>query len=230
MAVPTDLGDHLELGLLRPGVEGAETWERVEAYSPYQGVAMRRNSPRFRRFTGIANNILDRCDPISVAHHLFVDPLPGHPPVDVLFEMALGDETVPISAGVQVALAAGIFGRDEADWLPVMQSFIDRGVMVGSDYDVDDLLEDNPPEAPPMGPLEPVPSSEGGVSSIRFADVDGEHEWVINVQPDAVLDHATYSQHQIVLYHWSEGAEVIDDLCIQETTCMLLDDPASGLP
>ena len=81
-----------------------------------------------------------------------------------------------------------------------------------------------------MGPLQPIPSSEGGVSSIRFADVAGEHEWIINVQPDAVLDHATYSQHQIVLYHWSQGETVVDDLCIQETSCDLLDDPAAKLP
>ena len=81
-----------------------------------------------------------------------------------------------------------------------------------------------------MGPFEPIASSEGGVSSIRFADVDGEHEWIINVQPDAVLDHATYSQHQVVLYHWSHGEKVVDDLCIQEIACELLDDPEALLP
>jgi hypothetical protein len=230
IAVPTDVADHLEFAVLRPGAAGLDGWERVEVYSPYEGVAMKRNSPRFRRFMGIANNILDRCDPISVAHHLFQDPLPGHPPVDILYELALGDETVPISAGVQVALASGIFGEEPEAWRPVMDEFIARGVMTGGDYDVDDLLGDNPPESPPMGPLQTVPSSEGGVSGIRFADVDGEHEWIINVQPDAVLDHATYSQHQVVLYHWSHGAAVVDDLCIQETTCELLDDPEARLP
>ena len=230
IAVPTDVGDHLELAVLRPGDSGTDGWDRVEAYSPYEGVAMKRNTPRFRRFIGIANNILDRCDPISVASHLFKDPLPGHPPVDILYEMALGDETVPISAGVQVALATGLFGDTPDQWRPVMEEFIARGVMTGSDYDVDDLLGDNPPESPPMGPFEPIASSEGGVSSIRFADVDGEHEWIINVQPDAVLDHATYSQHQVVLYHWSHGGKVVDDLCIQETSCELLDDPNALLP
>jgi hypothetical protein len=230
LAVPTDVGDQLQLSVLRPDTVGPDGWERVDAYSPYEGVAMKRNTPRFRRFIGIANNILDRCDPISVAHHLFQDPLPGHPPVDILYEVALGDETVPISAGVQVALASGVFGDTPEEWRPVMDALIARGVMKGSDYDVDDLLDDNPPESPPMGPLQPIPSSEGGVSSIRFADVAGEHEWIINVQPDAVLDHATYSQHQIVLYHWSQGETVVDDLCIQETSCDLLDDPAAKLP
>lgn len=81
-----------------------------------------------------------------------------------------------------------------------------------------------------MGPFEPIPTSDGGVSSIRFADVDGAHEWIIDVKPDAELDFATYSQHQIVLYHWSEGAKVVDDLCIQETTCEFLDDPEERLP
>ena len=230
IAVPTDVGDRLELAVLRPGSAGEDAWEKLEVLSPYEGVAMRRNTPRFRRFMGIANHILDQCDPISVAHHLFSDPLPGHPPVDVLFEMALGDETVPISAGVQVALASGIFGEDEASWLPIMEELIARGVMVGSDYDVDDLLKDNPADAPPLGPFEPVASSEGGASSIRFADVNGDHEWIIDVKPDAVLDYATYSQHQVVLYHWSEGAQIVDDLCIQEFTCDLLDDPSQALP
>ena len=230
IAVPTDIGDLLEVSVLQPGEAQEEGWERVEAYSPYQGVAMKRNTPRFRRFTGVASNILDRCDPISVAHHIFQDPLPGHPPVDILYEMALGDKTVPISAGVQVALATGIFGQEREDWWPVMRELIDRGVMTGSDYDVDDLLGDNAPDAPPLGPFEPVPSSEGGVSSVRFADVDGHHEWIIDIQPDAVLDHATYSQHQIVLYHLSEGASLVDDLCIQEMTCDLLDNPDEVLP
>ena len=230
LAVPTDRGDTLELRVLRPSDAETGTWDGVEAVSPYEGVAMQRNTPRFRRFVGIVNNVLDRCDPISVAHHLFVDPLPGHPPVDVLYEMALGDQTVPISSGIQVALATGIFGQDPEVWRPIMEEFIARGVMTNSAYDVDDLLDDNPSDAPPMGPFEPVASSEGGVSTIRFADVQGEHEWIIDVDPDAVLDHATYSQHQVVLYHWSEGAQVVDDLCIQELTCDLLDDPAAGLP
>ena len=230
LAVPTDLGDHLEVAVLRPGAESGDGWERVQVYSPYEGVAMQRNTPRFRRFIGIVNNVLDRCDPIAVAHHLFQDPLPGHPPVDILYEMALGDETVPISAGVQVALATGLFGAEEAEWRPVMEELIERGVMTGSDYDVDDLLADNPVDAPPLGPLAPVESSPDGVSSVRFADVHGHHEWIIDVDPDAEFDKATYTQHQVVLFHWSRGAQVVDDLCIQETTCAILDDPASELP
>ncbi|MDP6945029.1 MAG: hypothetical protein QF464_12830 [Myxococcota bacterium] len=230
LAVPTDVGDELLVALLRPGATTGEAWETVEVQSPYEGVALQRNTPRFRRFIGIVNHILDRCDPIAVAHHLFVDPLPGHPPVDVLYELALGDRTVPISGGVQVALATGLFGTEEAEWRPVVEQLIDYGVMEGSDYDVDDLLEDNPPDAPPLGPFEPVASSPGGVSSVRFADVDGEHEWIIDVDADAAFDKATYSQHQVVLYHWSEGRRIVDDLCIQETTCPILDDPAAALP
>ncbi|MDP6945090.1 MAG: hypothetical protein QF464_13155, partial [Myxococcota bacterium] len=229
LGVPTDRGDLLTLGVLRPTGPGA-AWEEVQVISPYEGVAMQRNTPRFRRFLGIIQHILDRCDPISFAHHLFVDPLPGHEPTDILYEFALGDETVPISSGVQVALATGLFGAHEADWRPALETLIAQGMMLGSDYDVDDLLGDNPSDAPALGPLEPIDSSAGGISSARFADVDGHHEWIIDVDPEAEFDRATYSQHQVVLYHWSGGAHIVDDLCIDEPSCPIVQDPSGALP
>ena len=114
---------------------------------------------------------------------------------------------------------------------PVLELY-NRGISahdLRSSY-VDDLLGDNPPEAPPMGPFEPVDSSPDGVSSVRFADVHGNHEWIIDVDTGADFDKATYTQHQIVLYHWSQGSYVEDDLCIQELDCAILDDPTAVQP
>jgi hypothetical protein len=168
--------------------------------------------------------VLGHCDPINFANALFREPYEGHPPTNILFENALGDDTVPIASGVAVALAAGVLGDDEAEWRPVIDTFISQGVMVGSDYDVDDLLLDNPPEQPAVGPLVPVPTGTGG-SSIRFADVHGWHEWIVGVDQSLDFDRASYTQAQIALYHWSGGTLVVDDLCIDRHDCPLLDDP-----
>ncbi|MGM0574428.1 MAG: alpha/beta hydrolase family protein [Myxococcota bacterium] len=231
LAIPSDRWDQLEITIRKP--EGEERVIPVQC--PYEGTAFQRNTSRFRRFLGISQHVLDRCDPISFARNLFVDPLPGHPPTNVLFEMALGDRTVPISTGMMLALASGVFGTEREEWEPIMDTLIDQGSMLNGDYDVDDLWDDNPEDQPPIGPLEPVPSGSG-VSTVRFADVDGHHEWIAghvhdvpSAGPDVEFDAGTYSQSQLVLYHLSGGRVVVDDLCIQEQQCPLLEDPSEIL-
>lgn len=222
LAIAADLWDQIEVTVIPP--EGERTV--VPTNSPYKGVGLQRNTPRFRRFLALAQQVLGQCDPISVARNLFVDPLRDHPPTNMLLELALGDRTVPISTGVMLALAAGMFGTDESEWGPVMDGLIAQGVMEGSDYDVDDLFGDNPPEAPPMGPMVPIETGTGH-STVRFAHVQGHHEYVLThpteLPSGEPFDLGLHSQGRIVLYHRSEGDVVHDDLCIAEYECPLLE-------
>ena len=220
LAVPSDRWDQLQVRVLR--LSGDHT--TVPVVTPFEGVGLQRNTPRFRRFIGVSEHVLGHCDPINFANALFREPYEGHPPTNILFENALGDDTVPIASGVAVALASGVLGADESEWRPLIDTFISQGVMIGSDYDVDDLLEDNPPGQPAVGPLVPVQTGTGG-SSIRFADVHGWHEWIVGVDQSLDFDRASYTQAQIALYHWSGGTVVVDDLCIDRHDCPLLDDP-----
>ncbi|MEC9071684.1 MAG: hypothetical protein VX938_04855 [Myxococcota bacterium] len=190
-----------------------ETPVQIPILTPYEGTGYQRNSPEFRRFAGMLQHVLDRCDPMGMARHLFRDPLPGHPPVKVLYELAAGDTTVPISSGINLALASGAMGENREDWGPIMETLIQQGAMTSGEYDVDDLLGDNPPESPPVGPLTPVASGDG-LSSVRFAYVDEDHEWIAVVDQNATFDPGMYSQHQIAIFHASGGTVVADDLCI----------------
>lgn len=220
VGVESDRWDPLSVRVERIGGQPVE----VPVLTPYEGLGFERNSPDFRRFLGLAQHALDRCDPVGFARHLFIEPLEGHPPTHVLFDNAVGDRTVPIASGVSLARAAGVLGVGRETWEPVMQTLISTGFMNGANYDVDDMLNDNPADAPGIGPL-PVVDSGGGESAIRFADVDGFHEWIASVNQGAPLDHAVLSQSRIALFHLSEGRKVIDDLCIARLDCPLLDDP-----
>jgi hypothetical protein len=232
-----------ELGGFSVGVE-ADKWDQFQvevaaadgspyevlAQTPYSGSGFERNSSDFRRFWNLSQQVLDRCDPASFAPHLFLEPLEGHAPVNVLFENALGDATVPISTGVTLARVSGALGRTRAGWEPIMDELIARGVVKGaSDYDVDDALGDNPADAPGLGPLAPVDTGRG-VATIRFADVAGHHEWIGSVNPGSDFDKAVYSQSRISLFLSHDGAWVSDDLCMADVTSQCLDAPESLAP
>ena len=222
LAVTSDRWDPLEITLQR--LDGQPVV--IPVSTPYEGAAFERNTPRFRRFFGISQHVLDRCDPMGFARHLFLDPLPGHPPVNVLFENALGDATVPISTGVMLAHAAGAIPAPSPGEPHPLEVLLAHGVLDGSNFDVDDLLGDNPPETPGPGPLAPVDTGQGA-ASIRFADVGGDHEWIAVTEPGGLgFDPGTYTQQQIAIFHASGGRVVVDDICIEDTTCPLLDDPS----
>ncbi|MCA9515524.1 MAG: hypothetical protein KC635_11310 [Myxococcales bacterium] len=221
LPVAADRWDELEVTVTTP--DGRE--RVVLITSPYKGLGLERNTPRLRRLLGINQHVLDRCDPVNFARHLFIDPLPGNGPKSVLFANALQDRTVPVSTGVTLVRAAGVLGVDRATWQPVMDTLIASGMMVGSDYDVDDLLRDNPPEAAGIGPLPVVPSGEG-VSAVRFAAVGGKHEFIGGGGGGIELDDpTTYTRNQLALFHRTHGKVVVDDLCIESDDCPLIDDP-----
>ena len=226
VSVESDRWDQLQVEVSKKGGEVA----KVLVQTPYSGSGFERNTPDFRRFWTISQQVLDRCDPSTLAHHLFLEPLEGHEPVNVLLENALGDATVPISTGISLARISGAMGRTEEDWGPTMQDLIEKEVVAGSsEYDVDDALDDNGSEAPPLGPLVPVDTGRG-VATIRFADVDGHHEWIGAVNQSAELDRAIYSQSRISLFLSVDGAWVTDDLCIADVQAQCLDEPESLAP
>ena len=216
--VESDRGDRLHLV-----IEGDEAHE-FEVESPWDGSGYERNTADFRRIVGTLQHVLDACDPVNFARQLFWEPPPGHPPTNVLFLNAVGDDTVPISTGVVLALAAGVFGTDRKDWEPWVHKIIDAGVMDYADYDIDDLLGDNPEDMPAIGLAEPV-ESKTGVSSVRFADVHGKHEWIAGYDKFG-FQAGYHSQHVVTIFHRCEGRLIYDDdpECLQDRDCELLED------
>lgn len=213
-AVETDRGDEIEVRI------GAQ---RFTVVARFDGAGYARNTTDFRRIVGIQQHVLDRCDPVNFARHLFWEPLPGHLPTNVLFLNAIGDTTVPVSTGVNLALAAGTLGMARDEWEPKLRGLIARGVQQGGDYDVDDLLRDNPVEAPAFGPFAPV-KSRNGMSAIRFSDVHGKHEWIGGYERDG-FDYGRHSRNQAAVFHGCRGGVVYDEdpKCLQNDDCPLLD-------
>jgi len=219
IAVPSDRWDQLAVEI----VVGGEVVQKALVMSPFQGLALHRNTPEFRRFVAITQHALDRCDPIAFARDLFREPH-GHAK-NVLFENVIGDRTVPISSGLALARATGVLG-DDPD--AVMAMLGKAGVIVGGDYDVDDVIGNNPPEMPALGPLPPVPSGPPGpngqgLSAIRFAYANGRHEWVAGATEGTEYEAHTMTRNRIALFHASGGTRVVDDECIAHEECPLLD-------
>ncbi len=218
--IEADKWDQLEVEVTM--VDGATY--AVLAETPYEGSGFERNSPDLRRFLGIGQHVLDHCDPLAFAVRLFREPFAGKREVNILFENAIGDSTVPLSTGLHMARAAGALGPPE-QWGPWFDELVARGVFLGArDYDIDDIPRDNAAEDAPIGPFPPV-STGRGLATMRFADVRGHHEWIAAVDQSLELDHATLSQNRMALFHLSGGTVVSDDPCIARADCELLDDP-----
>ena len=214
LAVPSDPGDELLLEALDAS---------FTAVSKFEGAGYARNSPDFRRIIHVQQHVFDRCDPINFVGHLSRDPLRDFPPTKALFYNALGDDTVPVATSINLALAAGVFGDERAEWEPRIQAYLDAGLFAQSRYDVDDLLGDNPPEEPALGPTPGVAVGDG-VSTIRWGDVNGKHEWVAGYEKDG-FEAGKHTQHQLTIYHRCGGRLVYDEQpeCLQSPECEVLD-------
>jgi len=222
--IPSDKWDQLEIAVTM--VDG--TTNKVLAQTPYEGTGLERNSPELRRMLGIGATVMDQCDPLAFAVRIFREPFEGKNPVSMLMEDAIGDTTVPLSTAMHLARAAGSLGPEE-QWRPWFDEMVARGLFEGADnWDVDDILRDNDPTQAPIGPFPPVDTGVG-LSSIRFADVKGHHEWIAAVNQSLPLDHATLSQNRMALFHLSGGTVISDDPCIARLNCELLEDPESLL-
>jgi hypothetical protein len=236
LQVPTDVGDTLTLTLTRAAAHDDDESSPVKepqitfkarvngaGYSPY--------TADFRKAAYVLQNIFDRCDPISFARQMST-PTPGAPPpVKVLMFNALGDPAVPINTGVNLANALGLLGREEAEWRPRLELLRDRNVLSGlsdplSDdqlYDVDDVTGDHSSETLPIGPFPPI-SVLDGLSAIRFADVEGDHEWIAGYKRDGFY-YGRYTLRQVAAYHRCSGRLILDEdpRCVQGEECALID-------
>ena len=150
IGVAADAGDRILLTSY--GTDGTEL-DRIELVCPYpfRGFGLDRNTPRFRRFLGLAQITMEPGDPINYAPHWFMDPLPGNPPKNVLQLSDPGDLTVPINNHIALARAGGLLGDLRTGMREAMErneALIQRQVMLGYDqpsapeyfplYDVDD--------------------------------------------------------------------------------------------
>ena len=187
------------------------------------GTGYERNSDEFRRAVTLQQHLFDRCDPVNYARALFRDPMDGHDTTNVLFLNAIGDTTVPVASTVTLARSAGVLGTDEDTWRTNNDALIKTGIIRDGRYDFDDILNNNPPEEPKLGPL-PAVTTDTGVSGIRFADVNGKHEWIAGYQKDD-FQFGKYSQNQLALFHVCSGSLIVDDTCIENPECPILDEP-----
>ena len=131
IGVPADVGHSIVLTSY--DATGA-VLDEVELVSPLKGFGLDRNTPRLRRFVGLAQITLDPADPINYAPHWFMDPLPGAPPKRVFQLSGIGDLTVPINNQIALARAGGLFGdlrTSMAEALDRNNKLIERRVMLG---------------------------------------------------------------------------------------------------
>lgn len=126
------------------------------------GLGLKRQTPDFRRFVGIAQVLIEGADPAVAAPHLFENPLefPYETPefrsgfTNFLMAGTVGDQTVPISSSISIARTAGIvdtsrydarYGKTENQFL--IDNFVYEGIewldrfpdFPGTLFDADDL-------------------------------------------------------------------------------------------
>jgi len=110
-----------------------------------QGLGLKRQTPDFRKFIGVAQTLVEGADPSVVAPGFFLRPQSfpyEKPPFDVgstnfLMAGTVGDQTVPISTGISIARTAGILGVFENDpryGKPQNQFLIDNFVYEGINW------------------------------------------------------------------------------------------------
>lgn len=242
LQVASDPGDPLVLSLERagaPAVTASLTAEvRGGGYAPH--------TPDFRRAAHALQHMLDRCDPLSFAPRLTRPRPEDGPPTKVLMFSALGDSAVPMSAGAHLANALGLLGEEERVWRPRLEALRARGVLSGEPwapaldparlvglseeerlaarpplYDVEDILNDNPPSAPPIGPFPPLRVGDG-LSALSLNDVEGAHEWVAGYSRDG-FSYARRTLRQLAAFHRCGGRVLLneDPDCLQSADCAL---------
>lgn len=212
IAVESDEGDLLDLTV------GGETFE---AAAPIDGAGYVRNSPDFRRALAVQQHVFDRCDPINFIRAATLEPVRDHPVTNMLMINAIGDDTVPFSTNVNLALAGGLLGEKPSQWQRNARRILRTGVMENGHYDLDDLAGDNVAGEAAVGPFEAL-QTETGVSGVRFYGVEGEHAFIAFYEQDG-FEYGRYAQNQAAIFHACGGRVIYDDLCIAEVGCEVLD-------
>jgi len=147
--------------------------------SHQKGVGYTRNTPEFLRYVAFMQWLVDPADPINFAQHW-----KGK---NVLIQVALGDWTVPVSTGINLARVAGMISPERTKWL--IKNNIQKGVIM----DVDQLY--------------PVESTSG--SAVRFHP-SGKHEYLVipNMKDPNMMKQTQITQDQVVRYFLSHGKHI----------------------
>lgn len=224
-----------------------------------QGLGLKRQTPQFRKFSGIAQMLIEGADPAVVSPTFFLRPqsFPYESAPfdrgDVNFMMAgtVGDQTVPISAGIAIARTAGIvntFDRDPRYGKTENQYLIDNFVYEGIHwldrfpdfpdtlFDADDLdngtFEDPdreavPPNADAAKPVRSTIETPYGISALRlpYLRTRGEHTFNAPLT-GTVFDATTFMTNQVGWYLVHRGQVLSDDACLEDnllTECSFYD-------
>ena len=230
-------GDLLELSIFAQNMDSTPAYIK-RFRSRVNGHGRRLNTPDFRRSAFVLSQILERCDPMAFASRYH--PLTNtaeHPPVKTLVSVALGDQSVPINTSVFLANALGLLGLTEQEWKPRLEELRNQGVLIGLPpeyvwnpeadpdaplFDVDQLLNEES-GSKSLGPF-PAIEVHDGLSAIRFAHVDGNHEWIAGYEKDG-FNYGRHTVRQIAAYHRCSGRVILDEepWCLQDDDCPLMD-------
>jgi len=218
VTVASDHGDRLRV---RFGAEDSTLEFGVVTH--YDGSGYARNTSELRQIVNIQQHIFASCDPANFAPYLFLEPPRDHSPTNILLFTAIGDDTVPVSTAVNLAVSAGALGKSDSVWQPRTDALIAAGTLLNDHRDIDDVRNDNPTDQPALGPFPPV-NTGNGLGTIRFANVAGKHEYIAGREVDG-FDYGEHDQNRMSIFHGCSGKVVIDTdaECIEDDACSVLD-------
>jgi hypothetical protein len=220
-----------------------------ELKTPTEGYGIERCTPALRRMVALFQMIIDPADPANYATHYFKDPLDIRPEgktVTNILELAcVGDQDVPINTQAALGRAAGVIehlevdprlGMTPNDWL--ISHYVYEGLARierfdgyedetrGVVFDPDDVDEgrDNfhVPAPPPEQRLRATVKTDTGESGIRFAMMkpDGQHG-VFPTGEERGFSTFMYFANQVAHFFASRGTKILDDLCLESSSCPL---------
>jgi hypothetical protein len=205
------------------------------------GYGLPRNSPDLRRLVTLAQLVIDPADPINYAPHYRIDPLrfdydDAEPGANVVVIAIAGDRTVPVSAAVALARAAGAVSFEELDprfGKSPNQVLIDNYVIEGlarlRRFDGEETVADpedfsrgkHAPKAPRLAaPLRAQQRIGGGLVALRIPLLDpkGQHGFILP-KPLEPFDNNTFMVHLVARFLGSGGTELRDDPCMATASC-----------
>lgn len=214
------------------------------------GFGLERQTPEFRQFIGLGQTLLEPVDPAVWASHFARRPRTydyeessfQSGKTNFLAIGTLGDQTVPISAGITLARAAGALETHapHPDYgVPENQMLIDNFVYEGiadlnrfegypdTLFDPDNLdgglwrpdgqedLDDPKPVADPS--LRATWETDGGIQALRlgYLSRDGEHTFNIP-DPTRPFDIHAFLTNQVGWFLANAGVLISDDHCLEE--------------
>lgn len=229
-------GDDLLLTLYPPLSSPSTNPVQFSITAVVNGRGYQLQTPEFRRASQVLHQVLERCDPIAfTAPYRGQQPEKYGPPVKTLVSVALGDNAVPINTGVSLATALGLLGEQAQEWMPKLEVMRDQNVLLGLPpessltseeailYDIDWTANRAGAPRDALGPLPPVSVGDGW-SAVRFAHVEGKHEWIAGYRKNG-FNYGLQTLRQIAAYHRCSGRVLLDEdpRCLQEQDCPLID-------